>query len=73
MKVSELMDALTHYDPLADVVVVGEDADTYFDFIVKERKDRGVTKGRFSVVALAVTTELSQYFVTVEQQITGSE
>jgi hypothetical protein len=66
MKVSELMDALTLFDPFDDIVVVGEDTEAYFTFTVRERKGRGVTKGQHRVVALAITGELSQYFLTVE-------
>jgi hypothetical protein len=66
MKVSELIDALTQYDPFADVVIVGEVTEAYFSFTVNERTGRTVTKGQSSVVALAITGEVSQYFVTAE-------
>jgi hypothetical protein len=42
VKVSDLRDALTQYDPFADVVIVGEDTYTYFNFIIEERYNRPV-------------------------------
>jgi hypothetical protein len=67
MKVSDLIDALEKYDPFADVVIATEHDATYFQFAIKEHEGRGVTKGQSSVVALAVTGEVSQYFITVEE------
>jgi hypothetical protein len=67
MKISELMDALTQYDPSEDVVIVGEHTQAYFDFIIKKQTGAAVTKGQDSVVALAVIGEFSQYFVTLEE------
>ena len=66
MKVSELIDILKQYDPSDDVAVATQHDEAYFNFIVKEHKGRGVTKGRSSVVALAVTDEACQYFLAVE-------
>ncbi len=66
MKVSELIDTLKQYDPSDDVAVATQQDETYFNFVVKEYKGRGVTKGRSSVVALAVTDEVCQFFVALE-------
>jgi hypothetical protein len=66
MKVSELIETLGQYDPLADVVIATEHDATYFHFTVTEHQGRGVTKGQSSVVALALAGEVTGYFVAVE-------
>jgi hypothetical protein len=66
VKLSDLMDALSQYDPKTDVVIAAKPSGTYFEFEIKQQTNH-VMGGGSALITLEPTEPAGSIEVTIRE------